>query len=597
MKLKAEYRRETYRNYVLLENDEDTTSEVNKEELYKIPMLMNNQIPYLLSVQITYLNKRARYAYDITSNQAIFDWVERRKIKNKDCEHLYSSIFGAIDACSEYLLDEKNLVLLPEYIYYDLGKNRYRFIYHVYYNKDILAQINELSEFLMDHIDYEDERAVLLVYAMYHESKIKEASIDTLITLFQEKKRSKENQILEKSQKLDKNPILDGDQKLEVEQLSEACRTIDDSKWNNVSKVSNVNNKNNENREIKKESKQEEKLCDYEKADKEKSVELTRKQLIKRPIMESRQESERLVNKYPAKSYSVVGVTLIVMLIVIAYSIVQGLETKKLIAVILIVASITAYIASKMFDPKKKVEKILPIVSYVKQPESSAHNQPESRIKIGHNKKFYMQDGIQVKETYVQENQIEEYRIDQNLIKENLIKENQIKEYRINENQVEKEINSNDLLYEYPNLNNALDNEGFTSEEDLYECTQLLSIVEEYGVTDDDLENKTSSNNKTVISQYVLIPEDNKYKQLKLQEFPFYIGKITDGMDAVIMESTISRVHAKITQEDERLYVTDMGSTNGTFVNEENIQPHSKVLIKIGDILRFANIEYTFSDT
>lgn len=524
MELKAEHRRETYRNYVLLDNGEDDIAEAGREELYEIPMLLNNKIPYLLNVQITYLNERARYGYDITSNQAIFDWIERRKIKSNDCEHLYSSVFGAIDACCEYLLEERNLVLLPEYIYYDMGKNCYRFIYYVHYHSDIIQQINELSEFLMDHIDYEDERAVLLVYAMYHESKRKEASVDTLITVFQEKKRSKENQIMEKSQK------------------SEACEMIDGHKWN---------------KEIQTEVKQVER--DYVNIENEK-VELKRKQLIKRPIMESRQESEKLVSNYPALSYSVVGVTLLVMLIVILYSISQGLEPKKLIAVILIVASITAYIGSKMFDPKKKVEKMVPVVEYIKQPVANALKQPDNGINMDNNKEFYIKNEIRVKE---------------------------------------ERVDSNDIIYGNASLyyNNCSDNEDFMNgEDDLSECTQLLSIVEECSDIDNTLESDNSSNITDLKTQYILLPEDDKYNKLKISEFPFYIGKITDGMDAVIMESTISRVHAKITMEDENVYITDMGSTNGTYINEENIQPHTRIQIKIGDLLRFANVSYTLSN-
>lgn len=530
MELKAEYRRETYRNYVIFDKQEDHNPDNKREENYEIPMLLNNKVPYLLHVHITYLNERARHAYDITSKQAILDWIERRKIKNKDCEHLYSSVFGAIDACSEYLLDERNLVLLPEYIYYDLGKDNYRFIYHMYYQRDILLQVNELSEYLMDHIDYEDERAVLLVYAMYHESKRKEASIDTLITVFREKKKSNENKFLEKSQKLDENQKADEAQKLDKNQLadeirrSEACEIIDENKWDK------------ENKKDIREVMQVEQLRDYENIKKEKIVELTRKQLIKRPIMESRLESERLVSKYPVLSYSVVFVTLLVMLIVIIYSIIQGLETKKLIAVILIVASITAYIGSKMFDPKKKVEKMVPVVEYIKQPVMSALKQPvintlnqsEDRINMYNNNELYIKEKTQE-----------------------------------------------------------------VMKDDLSECTQLLSIVADCSDTEDALENDNPSNSTNSEMQYILLPDDDKYKQLKLKEFPFYIGKITDGMDAVIMESTISRVHAKITQQDENLYITDMGSTNGTFVNEENIQPHSKVPIKLGDILRFANITYS----
>ena len=493
MELKVEYRRETYRNYVLLDNEEDNIAEAGREELYEIPMLLNNKIPYLLDVQITYLNERARYGFDITSNQAIFDWVERRKIKSDDCEHLYSSVFGAIDACCEYLLDERNLVLLPEYIYYDMRKNLYGFIYYVHYHSDIIQQINELSEFLMDHIDYEDERAVLLVYDMYHESKIKEASIDTLITVFKEKKKLKEDKILENSQKLNGKLELDVDQRL------------------------------NENQKLDKISKLEE--CDYVNNEKA-NVELKRKQLIKRPIMESRQESEKLVSNYPALSYFVVGVTLFVMLIVILYSIRQ-LEPTKLMAVILIVASITAYIGSKMFDPKKKVEKMVPVVEYIKQPVVNVLDQPDNEINMD---------------------------------------------------------------------NNYSDNEvPMNEEDDLSECTQLLSIVEEIRDIDNALGSDNPSNITDLKTQYVLLPEDGKYNMLKISEFPFYIGKITDGLDAVIMESTISRVHAKITMEDENLYITDMGSTNGTYINEENIQPHTRIEIKIGDLLRFANVSYTFS--
>lgn len=299
---------------------------------------------------------------------------------------------------------------------------------------------------------------------------------------------------------------------------------VDEDKWDK------------ENKKNIKEVTQVEQLSDYENTKKEKIVELTRKQLVRRPIMESRLESERLVSKYPVLSYSVVFVTLLVMLIVIMYSIVQGLEAKKLIAVILIVASITAYIGSKMFDPKKKVDKMVPVVEYIKQPVVNAlrqpvintPNQPEDRINMDNNNEFYIKEKTQE-----------------------------------------------------------------VMEDDLSECTQLLSIVAEYSDTDDTLENDNSSNSTNLEIQYVLLPEGDKYKQLKLKEFPFYIGKITDGMDAVITESTISRVHAKITQEDENLYITDMGSTNGTFVNEENIQPHSKVRIKPGDILRFANITYS----
>jgi hypothetical protein len=538
MELKAEYKRETYRNYIIFYNQENDIQEGKQKERYEIPMLLNNRIPYFLEVQITYLNERARYAYDITGSQTVFDWVERKKIKYKDCVNLYNSIFGVIDACTEYLLNESNIVILPEYIFYELSNNKYNFVYYIYYHRDILQQINELSEFLMDHVDYEDEKAVLLVYAMYHESKRREASIDTLRTAFQEKKRLKENE---------------GTKSGEVVVTSRDCTEISNNLIGesnyHIEKVDNPINKIeseiNLNNGIKLNKKTEnQKVTNIPK----------RKQLVQRPIMEERQESEKLISKFPVQSYTVVGITVFVMLIVIVYSIGQGLELKKLVAVILIVASITAYIGSKMFDPKKKVEKMVPVVEYIKQPKSNSLS--------------YIGNTLDYAKECSMENNFE----------------------KSNKNSTEKD--GNNEVYIKEELRTKTE---FNVMEDLYESTQLLSIVEERDSEEEKVENKESPNDNTLSMQYVLLPQEDKYKPLTVLEFPFYIGKITDGMDAVIMESTISRIHAKITQEDENFYITDMGSTNGTFINEENIQPHSRKQIKIGDILRFANVTYTFA--
>lgn len=517
MELKAEYTRETYRNYMIFYNQDDTSLESNHKERYDIPMLLNNPIPYLLTVQVTYLNEQAKYAYDITGKQAVLDWIERRKIQYKDCVNLYSAIFDVIDACSEYLLDESNLVFLPEYIYYELGHYRYHFLYHIYYHRDILKQVNELSEFLMDHVDYEDEKAVLLVYAMYHESKRKEASIDTLRTVFKDKQRLKGSENT-KTSDIGVNQSCDEGKNSQIERSNNTNEKIDNKVIRNDNGDNGTDKEYNNIEEV-------DKRIDTQ----EESNNLRRRQLAQRPIMELREESERLISKFPLRSYSVVGVTIVVMLIVIMYSISQGLELKKLIAVVLIVSSITAYIGSKMFDAKKKVEKLVPVVEYIKQPVINPLTDQENIMKIDNIKEYNVREVIQV-ET-----------------------------------------------------------------DDLSECTRLLSIVEECNSEEGILEDQDSIKGKSLGIQYVLIPEDDKYQQLRILEFPFYIGKITDGMDAVIMESTISRVHAKITHEDEDFYITDMGSTNGTFINDINIQPHTKMRIQIGTILRFANIAYTFS--
>ena len=44
------------------------------------------------------------------------------------------------------------------------------------------------------------------------------------------------------------------------------------------------------------------------------------------------------------------------------------------------------------------------------------------------------------------------------------------------------------------------------------------------------------------------------------------IGRSSD-LDMVLVEDMVSRRHAKISSTDSEVYIQDMGSTNGTFVN------------------------------
>ncbi len=53
--------------------------------------------------------------------------------------------------------------------------------------------------------------------------------------------------------------------------------------------------------------------------------------------------------------------------------------------------------------------------------------------------------------------------------------------------------------------------------------------------------------------------------------------------DVVISEATVSRRHAKLSWDGKELAIEDLGSSGGTYVNEQRVQ-HS--VVQPGDILR-----------
>ena len=73
----------------------------------------------------------------------------------------------------------------------------------------------------------------------------------------------------------------------------------------------------------------------------------------------------------------------------------------------------------------------------------------------------------------------------------------------------------------------------------------------------------------------------------------FDIGK-TNDMECTLQEHYISRRHALITTEKNTYYISDLGSTNGTFLNGSRLQRGERQKLSDGDIIKLADVEFKF---
>lgn len=83
---------------------------------------------------------------------------------------------------------------------------------------------------------------------------------------------------------------------------------------------------------------------------------------------------------------------------------------------------------------------------------------------------------------------------------------------------------------------------------------------------------------------YFTLYEGERTRRVMLQEFPCTLGRARD-CSLVLDETGVSRLHARLDFDHEQVTVTDLGSTNGTYVNSQRIEAHKPRRLKSGDVV------------
>ncbi len=90
---------------------------------------------------------------------------------------------------------------------------------------------------------------------------------------------------------------------------------------------------------------------------------------------------------------------------------------------------------------------------------------------------------------------------------------------------------------------------------------------------------------------YLIIKEGSgKGRQYQLNQGITTIGR-DSGNDIILDDESLSRDHAKIRQENGIFYIRDLATTNGTFVNNENIVDKK---LKDNDVITIGNVIFSF---
>ncbi len=158
----SEYIRNMNSNYerILLEEKPD-------EKRYQYCMISKGGIKGLLSCSLRYIDDLAYLYYDITSMQNVEQLCSKKIITRNWMKNFLWSMQQVNLGLTRFLLDDRNIIWHPEHMFQDLEKEEFFFLYIPYFDGE--CGFLKLIEFLIDHIDYDDEVLVEYIYKMHEQ--------------------------------------------------------------------------------------------------------------------------------------------------------------------------------------------------------------------------------------------------------------------------------------------------------------------------------------------------------------------------------------------------------------------------------------------
>lgn len=144
-------------------------------------MLADNRPEGLLPVAKRSVNGQIQLSYDITGKQSLSGCYGKKAIAFEALCAMLLSVQGCLNRMEEYLLSEDGLVLCPAYLYTNMGGRQLYFVYLPAPGGAFSEHIRELAQFLMEHVDYEDERAVALAGQFYQYTEAENFSMTVFL--------------------------------------------------------------------------------------------------------------------------------------------------------------------------------------------------------------------------------------------------------------------------------------------------------------------------------------------------------------------------------------------------------------------------------
>lgn len=137
-----------------------------EENDYKLQMLFNNHIDGLVPLAVRNVNNQLELWYDTTSLVTADSMHSRKLMSGEDVLCFIRAVKSISDNLKEYLLDINNIWFSMDMIFATREEKKYKFCYLPGNEGYFQEKVRELFDQLLEYIDHNDKKAVLICYGI-----------------------------------------------------------------------------------------------------------------------------------------------------------------------------------------------------------------------------------------------------------------------------------------------------------------------------------------------------------------------------------------------------------------------------------------------
>jgi hypothetical protein len=139
-------------------------------EAYETKLLKETLVPGALPLVYDHSPEGMILSYDVTGLEPMEKVFETKALSHLDISVFMESLNDFLSSLEEYMISENSVFLSTSSVFYDPDSNKWFFTLVPTYNSIFRDELNSLMTYILKHIDYEDDRAVIIGYSLFQET-------------------------------------------------------------------------------------------------------------------------------------------------------------------------------------------------------------------------------------------------------------------------------------------------------------------------------------------------------------------------------------------------------------------------------------------